>query len=367
MKENSTTSIVTENSNKKPIVLSHMGSFMFGGAVETNSNGGTIHGDHGYAQFFIPTNARSYPLVMWHGLGQCGKCWESTPDGRDGFMQIFTRCDWPVYIIDQPRRGRAGRALSKGKEPSTIPTTSDESSAWKTFRIGSWTPPGKRNFEPNVAFPRDEWSINQFFRQQTPNTGDEPFPDKAHRNFLGETVAKLFDHIGPGILLTHSHSGQYGWETAMMRPDLVKAVIAYEPGEFAFPDDELPPEIVTSVTVLNEFMAPQPVSREKFLKLTKIPIAVVLGDFITTEPSTEFEPELWRIVSIRAKQFIDTINRNGGNAVLQDLPSMGIFGNTHSPFSDTNNVVIADLLSTFLAENKLDDNDDPHRGPKRET
>ena len=36
------------------------------------------------------------------------------------------------------------------------------------------------------------------------------------------------------------------------------------------------------------------------------------------------------------------------------LPERGITGNTHFPMMDLNNVRIADLLSSFLAEHKLD-------------
>lgn len=49
----------------KPIVLKTMGSLFFGGTVQTLPNGETFHGDHGYAQFYIPQNARTYPLIMW--------------------------------------------------------------------------------------------------------------------------------------------------------------------------------------------------------------------------------------------------------------------------------------------------------------
>jgi hypothetical protein len=36
------------------------------------------------------------------------------------------------------------------------------------------------------------------------------------------------------------------------------------------------------------------------------------------------------------------------------LPEMGITGNTHFPMMDLNNARIADLLSSFLTEHKLD-------------
>lgn len=93
----------------KPITLKTMGSLFFGGTVTRAEDGEPFHGDHGCAQYYIPQNSRNYPLVMWHGIGQSGKTFESTPDGREGFMSILPRRDWAVYIIDQPRRGRAGR------------------------------------------------------------------------------------------------------------------------------------------------------------------------------------------------------------------------------------------------------------------
>ena len=36
------------------------------------------------------------------------------------------------------------------------------------------------------------------------------------------------------------------------------------------------------------------------------------------------------------------------------LPEVGVKGNTHFPFSDLNNQQVADMMSKFLAEKKLD-------------
>lgn len=191
-----------------PIVLKTMGSLFFGGTVTKGADGETFHGDHGYAQFYIPQNARQYPLIFWHGIGQSGRSWESTPDGREGFQTIFPRRDWPVYIIDQPRRGRAGRTQSISNGPA-IPTTARESAAWNAFRNGMWVPPQPPYFFPNTLSPTDSASIEQFFRQQTPDTGEEPSTQE-YRWFLGKTMADLLRRTGPAILITHSNSGQYG-------------------------------------------------------------------------------------------------------------------------------------------------------------
>ena len=55
-----------------------------------------------------------------------------------------------------------------------------------------------------------------------------------------------------------------------------------------------------------------------------------------------------------ARLWVDAVNRPGGDAGLVHLPELGIRGNTHFPMSDLNNVQIADLVSAFLAEKKLD-------------
>jgi hypothetical protein len=50
----------------------------------------------------------------------------------------------------------------------------------------------------------------------------------------------------------------------------------------------------------------------------------------------------------------DWLTRRGGDASVLSLPDIGIHGNTHFPFSDLNSLEIADLLSKFLHERKLD-------------
>ena len=45
---------------------------------------------------------------------------------------------------------------------------------------------------------------------------------------------------------------------------------------------------------------------------------------------------------------------NMGDVTVIHLPEIGIKGNTHFPFSDLNNIEIADLLSDWLKEKGLD-------------
>jgi len=90
------------------------------------------------------------------------------------------------------------------------------------------------------------------------------------------------------------------------------------------------------------------------MKLTKIPIIIYYGDFIPKEPVVNPGLDGWRARLAMARLWAETINRYGGDAKVVHLPEIGIHGNTHFPFSDLNNVQIADLMSEFLSEKHLD-------------
>lgn len=351
-----------QDAGKQPILLKTMGSLLFGGIVQKAENGETFHGDHGYAQYYIPQEARNYPLILWHGVGQSGRSWESTPDGREGYQAILPRKGWPVYIIDQPRRGRAGYTRANDVSKGAQPTSSSESEAWNAFRNGIWVPPGPATLFPNVQFPSDAASIDQFFRQQTPNTGEEP-RDNAHRAFMGRSMASLLERTGPGILVTHSNSGQYGWFSGMERPERIRAIVAYEPGQVVFPDDEPVPHIEAGNDLAGKMEEGIVVPASEFKKLTQIPILVVFGDNVSQKPSEIFNVDVWRIARQRAKDFVDAINRHGGDATFVSLPDIGITGNTHAAFADLNNLEVAEQLEKWLVEKHLSGNDSPHSGP----
>ena len=339
-------------SAEKNINLKDMGSFTVGGKVYQEKDGSTFHGDHAYVQYFIPVHARKYPLIMWHGAEESGKTWETTPDGRDGYMQIFTRRNWPVYIIDQPGRGRAGRSKLKFMSSDAIPATAGEMGAWNAFRLGEWTPEKGRTFFENTKFPKDEKSVDQFMRWQVGDSGEEVSEFVDNSNDIVNSVSELFKKSGPAVLITHSASGILGWKTAMKNPNSVKAVVAYEPGTYVFPEGERPADISSKNELVSKFSEPNMIPKEEFEKLTKMPILIVYGDNIYESPI--FGIEFWRLSLERGKQFVDAINRHGGDAKLVHLPEIGIKGNTHFPFSDLNNVQIANQLSQFLKEKKLD-------------
>lgn len=174
----------------------------------------------------------------------------------------------------------------------TVSPIPDEQDWFSTFRLGIWP-----DYFPGVQFSKDPETLNQYFRSMTPN-------------------------IGP-----------------------------IDIGGFVFPQGEVPAPIASSAGPLEA----AGISNEEFLKLTKIPIIIYYGDYIpaTLDPINP-GADGWRARLEMAKLWRDAVNRNGGDVTVVHLPEIGIRGNTHFPFSDLNNVEIADLMSQWLTDKGLD-------------
>ncbi|MDE6735308.1 MAG: hypothetical protein K2J64_07585, partial [Desulfovibrio sp.] len=122
-------------------------------------------------------------------------------------------------------------------------------------------------------------------------------------------------------------------------------------------------DVPTANKLAAEVLAPILVPASEFEKLTTMPILVVVGDNIIDTPSENFNQEAWRVIRERGRQFVDAINRHGGDATLVELPKIGIHGNTHAMMADRNNREVARHLKTWLRQKGLDGREIPHRGP----
>ena len=132
----------------------------------------------------------------------------------------------------------------------------------------------------------------------------------------------------------------------------MKGIVAYEGATASlFPPGEAPAPIPLYDGTPS---APRPeIPLDDFLKLTKIPIQIVWADGIA-QPSPFPGVDNVRVGKYNAGKMVESINRHGGNASMLSLPDLGIYGNTHFMYSDMNNVEIADLMSKFLHDQKLD-------------
>lgn len=346
--------------SKAPLVIKEQGSFSVGGHTiqgagefdPTKSPAGTNEGqifwvDQMYVQYQIPINPRKYPLVLVHGGGGTGRVWESTPDGREGYQSLFLRRGYSVYIVDFPRRGRAGQPTFNGPfgnldGTQVVPNVTGKTGVqfgWTRWRLGPEYP----QVFPVQQFPTDSASVDQFFQSLVPTVSDDA-------DVITNALTALLDKIGPAILVTHSQSGLFGWLTGTRRPNLVKAIVSYEPG-FVFPEGAVPPPIPLYMGAMG---AGTPVSPADFGNLTRMPIQVVYGDNIPTTPIPDLVADGRRAQIVASQLFADAINGLGGDAEILHLPNAGLYGNSHFMFSDLNNVKVADLLSKYLREKGLD-------------
>lgn len=330
---------------KGPVTIEAQGSFMAGGATATapgtydggnpaDFSGQTLHGDHAYVFYQKPVRAHAYGMVFLHGYGQSSKTWETTPDGRDGFQNIFLERGYATYLVDQPRRGKAGRSTT----PAAVSARPDDQLWFNTFRIGQWP-----QYYENAQFPRDKASLEQFFRQMTPDTGafDE--------TLVADALAAVFERSGDGVLVTHSAGGGPGWKTAM-QSDKIRGVIALEPGTFPFPAGEVPEPEPTSSPFPAVGTA---VAMEEFLKLTKLPIAVYFGDNIPSAPTENWGQDNWRVRLQLARNWARVMRKYGGDVSVVCLPDLGLRGNTHFLMADRNNVQVADVMERWMQEKGL--------------
>src|SRR5437870_7396382 len=187
---------LSDEKSLEPLVIAREGSLYAGGTVKTEPNGDTFHGDHLYAYYQVPVKARKLPLVMWHGC--LSPAWETTPDGREGYQQIFVRRGWSVYVIDQPRNGRAGRGLDGF---TVAAAAGGDAFGWNTFRLGKWIPPSPRTFFPGGQFPQDPASLDHYLRYGASTGGPSfgPTPSDA-APFTSVAASALFHRIWAAAL-----------------------------------------------------------------------------------------------------------------------------------------------------------------------
>jgi pimeloyl-ACP methyl ester carboxylesterase len=342
----------------RPIMLERQGSFYVGGREVRaqgrfdptvvplpGSEGQTFWVDQMYVQYQVPTNARKLPIVLVHGGGGSGRVWESTPDGRDGYQTILLRQGFATFILDTPHGGRSGFPSFNGEfgkldeDNQIIPNHTfrvGRETAWSRWRLGPEYP----KVFPNQAFPME--GLDQFMRHMRPVVSEDP-------ELVSEALASLLEIIGAAILVTHSNSGVWGWLCAA-RSRHVKAIVSYEPG-FVFPENELPEP---TPLFKGKEDAGLPVSAEEFENLSRIPIQIVYGDNIPKLPIPDLIADGRRAQVIQSELFVRALNRRGGKASVLHLPEAGLHGNSHFPFSDLNNIEVADQLYVFLRAHGLD-------------
>ncbi|MCF8194730.1 MAG: esterase [Polynucleobacter sp.] len=286
--------------------------FTVGGVPAKVDPNGLYQVEQMYVQYFIPAHQKGkLPLLMWHGGGLSGVTYETTPDGREGWLNYFIKQGWAVFNSDAVERGRSGWAMYP-EITKTSPIFLTKENPFERFRIGNG--PGSYNKDPAKMkpLPGNQFPLagyDNFTKQVVPRwtSSDEP------------TIAayiELVDKVCPCIVLVHSQSGSFGYRVAQARPDKVKALILVEPA---------------GVGDVKQVAA-----------LRNIPNVSIYGDFIESDSR-------WPNIRANNIKFQDAMRQAGGKPELINLPERGIKGNSHMLMMDKNNQEIAAIIQQWLS------------------
>lgn len=321
--------------SQAPIQLANMGSFHVGGRevlitgkpvkevlfapggvpAKVDPNG-VYQVEQMYVQYFIPQVTRgSLPLMLWHGGGLSGVTYETTPDGREGWLNFFVKKGWATYNSDAVERGRSGWAMYP-EIFKTDPVFLTKENPFERFRIG-----------------QGAGSYNKDSQKMRPLPGNQ-FPTEGYDNFTKQVVPRwtstdqptiaayteLVDKVCPCVLVVHSQSGLFGVRVAQARPDKVKALVLIEPAAVGSAVDAI--------------------------KMKNVPVLAIYGDYIEQDPR-------WPTIRENGIKFYEALKTAGGSAEVIDLPKVGVKGNSHMIMMDKNSDQVAGLIQEWLTKKGL--------------
>jgi len=269
------------------------------------------NGDHMVGQMYVQAYRlaaprHALPVVLWHGGGMTGTNWETTPDGRPGWLWRLLEEGFDVYVCDAPERGRSSWAMFPAIYPEPpIFRTLDE--AWDMFRLGPAdgydSEPTQRRAFAGQQFPLE--SFDTFAMQWVPRWA-------GHEVMTSDAYDALLAHVGPCILMAHSQGGGFALRAAQRHADTIRAVVAVEPS--GCPDAPAQP-------------GP--------------PHLTVWGDNIQAHP-------VWRAYRANVDSYLAELRAHGGTADILDLPASGVRGNTHFLMMDRNGDDVLARILTWL-------------------
>lgn len=247
-----------------------------------------------YVQHFVPEDARDLPpVVLVHGGGMHGAVWETTPDGRPGWLHGLLDMRREVHVVDMVERGRASFAPGHmGGEP--ILRSMEE--AWELFRIGSAS-----DFTARRPFPGSQFPVADFDGLAALSCPRWLSTSAMQRAAL----EAVLDRTGPATVICHSQGAEAVFDIEADTPDRIAALGAVEPSSS-------PPGARLSVPK---------------------PFAILAGDNLDVAQYWIRRAEKWR--NIEGAVYLDTAAEIGP-------------GGTHLPMIDIRSVENLDLLVSGL-------------------
>jgi hypothetical protein len=298
--------------------------------------------------------------------------WQNRWDGGEGYKDKMLRADYPTYIWDGPRVGRANWSC---ESITYTPSNRDQGNftAWKfgpTIPVGQVPTPAE--FYPGTQFPSTSPKLEEYWWNATGARYDEfDFGRNIDIETDAAAIAADSGRLGKSIVyLTNSAGGlRAAITTSKATGHNIAGIVTYESIGYAFPltitdpvAAAVPKPAGISLNLCDLSGAgcafgPVGIPEENFKKLAKLKkIQFVWGD--------NREETLQDVM--RSRYCAALINAYGGNAEVLKLGDpvsaggAGLTGSTHIPFADMDNDKVADQLFKLLKKNKLDRYADSH-------
>lgn len=282
-----------------------------------------MNGDHMVGQMYATYYRQAepefaLPLLLWHGGGLTGACWEDTPDGDAGWQDYFLRHGFDVVVSDAFERGRASwppypQFLEQAPEHRSL------DAVWHHFRFGpagSYPSDFDAGRARQMAYPGLQFGIEhleQFGRQFVPRwVGTEELALKAY--------GALLQKIGPCVVIGHSQGAYYALQCARLFPQWIRAVVAVE-------SPAVPGGADASSAGISDAGCPH---------------LFVWGDNIHGKSET------WSRYFRAVEHYRRMLSASGTFAECMELPALGMHGNSHMLIMDRNNQLIAEWVRDWL-------------------
>ncbi|MCP5082199.1 MAG: alpha/beta fold hydrolase [Alphaproteobacteria bacterium] len=254
--------------------------------------------EHAYVQYFVPQERNSEPpVVLVHGGGMTGSMWETTPDGRPGWLHLLLKQGFEVHVVDNVERGRAGWHPGIWAGEPVVRTMEE---AWSLFRIGPKVGFASRTPFPGQRFPLSHLEgLCRLFVPRWTSTLD----------CQAAALAQVLSDLGGAHVICHSQGAQVVFSAAEHCRGSIRQITALEPS--GLPEDDA--------------------------SAMEVPIKMVFGDFTNTTP-------VWRALIDRCESFA---HKSGSDVSWLDLAEAGLPGHSHMMMMDEGNEHVLSQVSKF--------------------
>jgi pimeloyl-ACP methyl ester carboxylesterase len=327
----------------QPLSLTARGSFYVSGRSVEQTAAEILLGpddsvtvDQMYVEYMVPTGRTKLPIVLIHGATLSGKSYDTTPDGRMGWFEYFVRKSHPTYVIDQVGRARSGfnqaalnRRLAGSATPAqTVAPTApgapaamgsgafrlgDRIGVWKNFRFG----PRFGETFPSQQFPVE--AVAELSKQAVPDLASQvPQPNPTLK-----ALSDLAIELDGAVLISHSQSGPFPMDAALINPAGIRGIVSLEPGACRANYTD-----------------------EQIARLAKVPSLVMFGDNLPVE--TGLGGITWQTRLDGCRAYAARVKAAGGQVEIVHIPELGIAGNSHMLMQDKNNLQIGDIILKWV-------------------